>query len=117
MVEEGKHKNKKYRIEILGEELVVSGDISENYVQELSGYINEVGDEILNAYPHLPRRYLLGLTIVNITDEFYKLRKKYFNNQQDKKRLLSDRKRLEDKIKALRQDNEELSTLLEEVDG
>ncbi len=116
MIEEDKHKNKKYKIKILGEKLVVSGEISEDYIKKLAKYINEVGDEILSAYPHLPRRYLLGLTLVNITDELFKLRNNYYELQRKNKKLLAEQEKLKRKIKELKTDNEELSELLEEVD-
>ncbi len=107
MAEEDKHNNnkKKYKIKIMGEELVVNGKISEDYIQELAKYINKTGEEILDAYPRLPRRYLLSLILVNITDELFKMRNKYFDQQREKKKLLSYREKLEEKIKRLKREN------------
>jgi len=69
-----KDNQEKFSVKILGEEQLIVGDVSEEYVKELADYINSVGTEIIRAYPSLPRRRLLGLTMINMADEFYKLR-------------------------------------------
>lgn len=109
MKKEDKAAKQKFSVNILGDDLVVSGDISEEYVQKLARYINRMGKEILNTYPRLPRRYLLGLTMINITDEYYKLQNKH-------QQLKQEYGELKKKLKSLQQDNQELSLLLEEVD-
>ena len=118
-----KDNKEKFSVKILGEEQLIVGDVSEDYVEELADYINSVGTEILRAYPSLPRRRLLGLTMVNMADEYYKLRKEY-NEKNDKIKELKSKnydlkekvEELEKKLKEEKEENEELLTLLEEVD-
>ena len=119
-----KEKNQeKFSVKILGEEQLIVGDVSEDYVKELADYINSVGTEIIRAYPSLPRRRLLGLTMVNMADEFYKLREEYYEKDDQIKELKSKNYDLQEKVEKLEKElkekekeNEELLTLLEEVD-
>lgn len=120
----------KFSVKILGEEQLIVGDVSEEYVKELADYINSVGTEIIRAYPSLPRRRLLGLTMINMADEFYKLREEYYEKNDKIKDLKSKNydlkeeienlqkklKRKEKELKETKEENEELLTLLEEVD-
>ena len=124
------HNKEKFSVKILGEEQLIVGDVSEDYVKELADYINSVGTEIIRAYPSLPRRRLLGLTMVNMADEFYKLREEYYEKNDKIKELKSKNydlkeeveelqkklKKKEDELKEKEKENEELLTLLEEVD-
>jgi len=121
---EDKQEKNKYSVEVLGQELTVIGEnISEDYVKKLAFYINEIGEEIDQAYPQLPRRRILGLTLINITDDFYKNREKLKNLVQENKKLKNENKKLKNKneklkseIESLKEEYEELSILLEEVD-
>ncbi|MGM0437141.1 MAG: cell division protein ZapA [Bacillota bacterium] len=113
----------KFSIKILGEEQLIVADVSEDYVEELADYINSVGTEIIRAYPSLPRRRLLGLTMINMADEFYKLREEYYDKNDKIKELKSKNYDLKEKVEELKEklqekekENEELLTLLEEVD-
>ena len=118
-----KHNKKKFSVKILGEEQLIVGDVSQEYVKELAEYINSVGTEITRAYPRLPRRRLLGLTMVNMADEFYKLRDEYYDKVDKIKELKSKNYDLQEKVDELKEklqdkkeENQELLALLEEVD-
>ncbi|MFW5999479.1 MAG: cell division protein ZapA [Halanaerobiaceae bacterium] len=111
-----KLKKQKYTVKILGEKLTVTGDISEDYIEKLAGYINRIGEEIISVYPRLPRRKLIGLATVNLADEIFKLREEKKNRDEEIKHLKKEKKRLENKINSLQDDYRELSVLLEEVD-
>ncbi len=103
MGKEDKYKIKnKYTINILGEELLVTGDKSEKYFTKLESYINEIGIEIVQAYPRLPRRKITSLALINLADEYYKLRAEYLDKLKE--------------LKSLRKENEEIMALLEEVE-
>jgi len=106
----------KFTVKILEEELVVKGKVSESYVKELAEYINNVGQEIQETYPRLPRRSLLGLTMINIADNLFKTK----SELQDLKEENEDLKEVRDKLikdnNSLKRDNRELNNLLEEVD-
>src|SRR6056297_1435207 len=96
----------KFTVRILEEELVVKGEVSEDYVKELADFINNVGQEIQETYPRLPRRSLLGLTMVNIADEYFKTKKEL---KEVRNKLIKDNN-------SLKRDNRDLNNLLEEVD-
>lgn len=113
MAIEDKHKNR-FTIKILGEELIIVGDLSEEYVNTLSDHINIIGEEISRAYPRLSRQRILGLTIMNISDEYYKL-KSVYNKNMDKMKLLDKENRsLREKYKKIKKEYDELISLLEE---
>lgn len=106
----------KINISILEEDLVVKGEVSEDYVKNLAEYINNVGGEIQETYPRLPRRTLLGLTMVNIADEFFKTKSKLQELKKENKELKELRDKLIKDNNSLKRDNRELNDLLEEAD-
>lgn len=106
----------KFTVKILEEELVVKGDVSEDYVKSLANFINNVGQEIQETYPRLPRRSLLGLTMVNIADEYFKNKKELEKLKKENKDLKEVRNKLIKDNNSLKRDNRELNNLLEEVD-
>ncbi len=111
-----KSNNKKFTIEILGEEFTITGNLSGKTVNELQELVNEIGQDINSAYPRLPRRRLWGLSIINMAYKYYKLKEKYQKILENHEEMEKENKILEQKVKTLRADNEELSELLEEVD-
>ena len=118
MSNEDKLPKNKFSVKILGEKLTVTGKkISREYVEKLASYINEIGEEINNAYPQLPRRRILGLTLINLADELFKLRENNSEIFQENKHLKNENEKLKKKIKSLEDEYKELSVLLEEVDG
>ena len=123
MSSKDKSNKKKFSVKILGEEQLIVGDVSQEYVKELAEYINSVGEEITRAYPRLPRRRLLGLTMVNMADEFHKLKDEYYEKIDKVKSLKRKNNNLQEKVEKLqkeledlKEDNDELLALLEEVD-
>lgn len=123
MSSEDKANKKKFSVKILGEEQLIVGDVSQEYVKKLAEYINSVGTEITRAYPRLPRRRLLGLTMVNMADEFFKLREDYYEKIDKIKDLKSRNYDLQEKVDKLekelekqKEENKELLSLLEEVE-
>ncbi len=115
MAIEDKHKNR-FTIKILGEEMVIVGNLSDDYVNNLSNHINLIGEEILRAYPRLSRQRILGLAIMNITDEYYKLKDLYNNKIEDLKLAEIENKNLREKYKEMNKEYDELLSLLEEDD-
>lgn len=113
---EDKSNKEKHTINLLGEDLTVTG-VSENYVEQLVSYINGIGKEITQAYPRLPRRRLVGLTLINLANKFNKLKKEYNKIKQEKTNLKEENEYLKEQINSLQDEYEELSVLLEEVDG
>lgn len=116
MAVEDKHKKNRFSVKILGEELVVVGDISEKYVSKLVEYINQVGEDITRAYPRLPRRRILGLTMINIADEYFKLKENYNKDMKLCEKLKDENRLLQEQMSSLRKEYKELLALLEEVD-
>ncbi|MGM0410347.1 MAG: cell division protein ZapA [Bacillota bacterium] len=125
-----KNKKHKFSVRILGEEQLIVGDVSEDYVKKLANYINKVGTEITKAYPRLPRRRLLGLTMINMADEFYKfkndidqknekikdLKSKNYDLREENEKLKEKVNDLEKELEASNKEKEELLALLEEVE-
>lgn len=113
MVIEDKHK-KRFTIKIMDEELVIVGNLSERYVETLTKHINLTAEEIARAYPRLSRQRILGLTIMNITDEYYKLKHVYNKKLNDFKLLEQENKKILEKYKEIKAEYKELLSLLEE---
>ncbi len=106
----------KFTVKILDEELVVKGKVSEDYVRDLAEYINNVGQEIQETYPRLPRRSLLGLTMINIADDLFKTKSELQKLKKENEELKDVRDKLIKDNNSLKRDNRELNDLLEEVD-
>lgn len=110
-----KAKNK-YYVKILDEELLVVGNVSDEYVNKLAEHINLIGEDIARAYPRLSRQRIMGLALMNIADEYYKLKNIYNKKIEDLKLLQEENRLLKEKFSKLRQEYDELVTLLEEAD-
>lgn len=116
MIDKKSEEKKKIKLNIFGDEFTVTGKFSEEYINKLVDYVEETGQEIKNAYPKLPSRRLSHLTMINLADEYFKLRSQCVDLSKDKERLKEANQSLHQELKKLRQDNEELNTLLEEVE-
>lgn len=110
-----KAKNK-YYVKILDEELLVVGNVSDEYVNKLTEHINLIGEDIARAYPRLSRQRIMGLALMNIADEYYKLKDVYNKKIEDLKLLQEENRLLKEKFSKLRQEYDGLVTLLEEAD-
>ncbi|ACL69322.1 cell division protein ZapA [Halothermothrix orenii] len=111
-----KGKAKKYKVNVLGEEMTVVADVTEEYIDKLIEYINDIGEAITRAYPGLPRRRITGLTLINMADEYYKLKKVYRDRIKEINNLREENKKLQNKINEMEIEQKELISLLEEVD-
>jgi cell division protein ZapA len=116
MIEEKNYDKKKIKLNILGDQFTVTGEFSEDYINKLANYVEKTGQEIKNAYPKLPFRRLSHLTMINLADEYFKLRSQCVDLSKEKERLKEANQSLHQELKKLRQENEELNTLLEEVE-
>ncbi|SFL07615.1 cell division protein ZapA [Halanaerobium salsuginis] len=115
MIAKKQDKNK-FKLNILGDQFTVTGDFDEDYIAKLADYVEKTGLEIRNAYPKLPFRRLSNLTMINLADEYFKLRSQCIELSKEKERLREANQSLHQELKKLRQENEELNTLLEEVE-
>lgn len=71
-------------------------------------------EEISRAYPRLSRQRILSLTMMNITDEYYKLKQVYNRKLNDLKLVEEENRKLLKKYNELKTEYKELLTLLEE---
>jgi len=95
---------------------LVVGNVSDEYVNKLAEHINLIGEDIARAYPRLSRQRIMGLALMNIADEYYKLKDVYNKKIEDLKLLQEENRLLKEKFSKLRQEYNELVTLLEEAD-
>ncbi|MFY9393090.1 MAG: cell division protein ZapA [Halanaerobiales bacterium] len=107
---------KRFRIKILGQEMVIVGNLSEEYVNHLSNHINVIGEEICRAYPRLSHQRIMNLVVMNITDEYYKLKNVYNNKIKELKELEKENQLLKEKYEEIKNEYNELLELLEEDD-
>jgi len=116
MIEEKNQNKKKFKLNILGDKFTVTGEFSEEYIHKLAEHVEKTGREIRNAYPKLPFRRLSHLMMINLADEYFKLRSQCVDLSKEKERLKEANQSLHQELKKLRRENEELTNLLEEVD-
>mgnify|MGYP000043469772 CR=1 FL=1 len=109
-------KKNKFKINVLGESHTVTTDQPQGYIHELSDIINKIGSDIKNAYPYIPKRRLNALTLINLADLKYKAEQKRDEVIKERDRLAQGKKELEEELNKLRQDNDELLELLQEVE-
>ncbi len=103
-------------VKILEEELLVVGNVSDKYINKLADHINIIGEDIARTYPRLSRQRTMGLALMNIADEYYKLKDVYNKKIDDLKLLQEENKLLKEKFSNLRKEYDELLKLLEEAD-
>ncbi|ADQ14894.1 cell division protein ZapA [Halanaerobium hydrogeniformans] len=113
---ENEENKNKFKLNVLGDSFTVTGDFDEEYINKLANYVEKTGKEIKNAYPKLPFRRLTHLTMINLADEYFKLRSRCVELSREKERLKEANQSLHQELKKLRQENEELNSLLEEVE-
>ena len=116
MIEDKNMEKNKFKLEVLGDSFTVTGNFDEEYINKLADYVEKTGREIKNAYPKLPFRRLSHLTMINLADEYFKLRSQCVDLSKEKERLKDANQSLHQELKKLRQENEELTALLEEVE-
>ena len=116
MREENDQNKNKFKLNVLGDSFTVTGDFDEEYINKLANYVEKIGREIKSAYPKLPFRRLTHLTMINLADEYFKLRSQCVEMSREKERLKEANQSLHQELKKLRQENEELNSLLEEVE-
>ncbi len=116
MLEEKNQNKTKFKLNILGDKFTVTGEFSEDYIHKLAEHVEKTGREIRDAYPKLPFRRLSHLTMINLADEYFKLRSQCVDLSKEKERLKEANQSLHQELKKLRHENEELTNLLEEVD-
>lgn len=59
---------------ILGEKLTIKGDATTEQVNDLTRFINDSINKVLDKYPTLPPKKALILTLYNIAEELHKLK-------------------------------------------
>ncbi|NMB01860.1 MAG: cell division protein ZapA [Firmicutes bacterium] len=65
------------RVQILGEEHVVKGQASVDYITNLASQVNDRLEEVQKSNPLLPRHRVAILVALNLVNELEKLRAEY----------------------------------------
>lgn len=64
-------------VEIYGQQYKLSGKASINHMRMVAGYVDDKMNEIAQGNQRLDTAKLAVLTAVNITDEYFRLRREY----------------------------------------
>lgn len=64
-------------VEIYGQQYKLSGKASINHMRMVAGYVDDKMNEIARGNQRLDTAKLAVLTAVNITDEYFRLRREY----------------------------------------
>ncbi len=111
-----KNTENKFTVRVLGEDHTVVGDLSRDYLENLAERINTIGEDIARAYPNIPRRQLIRLTLLNLADHCQKAESEKQRLRRELEREKESSEELREEIERLRRDNNELMELLQEVD-
>ena len=71
---DGKPQRRRVTIAIGDEHYVLLGDASEEYMQQLADYVHERFVKLQTSFPNVSRHRLAMLTAINLADEVHKLR-------------------------------------------
>lgn len=74
-------------IDILGQKYSIKGDASEQYIQQITGYVREKIREVYDSAPHITPLKASILASINIADELFKLK----NEQEDVVRRIEEK--------------------------
>ena len=77
-------------IEIYGEEYVLKGTESIEYMKKLAQYVNKMMKDISNRNFKLPLNKVAILTALNIADEYHKIQKEYENLSHEYQSLIEE---------------------------
>jgi cell division protein ZapA len=66
-----------YAFKIMGDEYIVRGHDSIEYMQQIVSYIEKTIDMVTKGNPHLNKSQIILFSALRITDEFHKLRQDY----------------------------------------
>ncbi len=114
------HNKSKVKVEILGEEYMIQGKESEEYIKNIAYFVNEHMSEIEEEVPNMPRNRIIILGVMNLADKLCKVQEmnekvKEDNNKLESsfKKLLSQNNKLKDKYSELKDEYEEFLDLVE----
>ena len=86
---------KLFQTEILGQKLPLKSDHSEDYLQQLSNYVEEMADKVRSRFATVDSLRIAIITAINIAEEYWNYRK----NQETAFSLMEKRiGELQDKI-------------------
>lgn len=114
------HNKSEVKVEILGEEYLIKGDASEDYIKNIACFVNDHMEEIANKTNSIPRNRIIILGVMNLADKLCKVQEmnekaKEDNNKLENsfKKLLSENNNLKEKYKVLKEEYEEFLELVE----
>lgn len=67
----------KATVRIFGEEYIMKGDASPEYMVMLAGYIDKKMKQVASKLPHLPVSKVAVLAALNVADELSKVQEEY----------------------------------------
>ena len=65
---------KRVTVNILGDEYIVKGESSSQYLQEVGEYVDQIMRELAEKYPQMSMHKIAVLTSINLADEVLRLK-------------------------------------------
>lgn len=110
-------------VKVLGESLVVSGKSSIEYIKTVAEYVNNRLEELSRSYPRMNRNKIVTLGAMNLADDLIKSRQEIDllkanidETEREKKKMKQELEEAREMARYYKEENEELTLLLEEVD-
>ncbi|AZR73662.1 hypothetical protein BBF96_09855 [Anoxybacter fermentans] len=110
-------------VTILGENLVVVGNSSVEYIKSVADFVNKKMMELNRNYPRMSRNKIIALGAMNLADELIKalqevelLKKKIKQIEEEKKQMEEELQQAKKLAQHYQNEYEELVLLLEEVE-
>ncbi len=64
-------------VTIYGQEYKIVGDKDHDYIRMIADHVDDKMNQISEAYPRLDLKKIAVLSAINITDEYFQLKKEY----------------------------------------
>ncbi|MCK8828348.1 cell division protein ZapA [Natroniella acetigena] len=118
---EEKFSNKaKAKVKILGEEYVIKGNESAEYISKLASFVDEHMQEIKEANSSIPRNRIMVLGAMNLADKLYKiqdaykkLEKEYAKTRNNYEEVLAEYRGLKEKYQKVQEEYNQFLELVE----
>ncbi|MCK8818106.1 cell division protein ZapA [Natroniella sulfidigena] len=118
---EEKFSNKaKAKVEILGEEYVIKGNESAEYISNLASFVDEHMQEIKEVNNSIPRNRIMVLGAMNLANKLYKvqdaykkLEKEYTKTRNNYEEVLAEYRELKENYQKIQEEYNDFLALVE----
>ncbi|TDX46798.1 cell division protein ZapA [Orenia marismortui] len=123
MSKENSYNKSEVKVEILGEEYIIKGKESSEYIMSIANFVDEHMKEIQENITSISRNRVIILGAMNFADKLCQVQEKNESLKEDNhklessfKKILSENNKLKEKYRELKEEYEEFLELVEKGD-